>query len=489
MYSPPTSAKRQLIKQIAIYALMTLSVSVMVLLLILVMLGYRVDSEAGTIQQGGLVQFGSIPSGASLTINAARLSATTSTKATLAPGPHAIQMAREGYLPWQKTVDVRSGTILWLNYARLIPNERPVENILELPAITSSMQSPSKKWYAMTAEASAPAIRLVDVSNDTPDSKTLTLPEGSYTKPENTENEKYVLRAWDPSSRYLLVEHSYDGKVEWIVADVEDSSRTKNITTTFDIEMTKPQFSQTDTQVLYAIINGDVRRIDIPGATISAPLVRNVAEFSFYERSTLMYVTAIDQTTKTRTVGYRQENASEPRTIRSYSDEGTVPLHITASKYYSQTYVGIAYGSSVEILSGSLPRSDSRDPLSLTAVATMSTAGPIGFFSNKTGGRFFVAQHANSFSVYDLELQKATTTAIRTDTPVTTELRWLDGYIVWSGYDSTLRFYEFDGANQNDIMPIVTGQNPALTANNRFIYAPTLDDNGVFRLSRIRMLL
>src|SRR5690606_16465960 len=104
MYSPPSSKKKQLILQVAIYALMTATVLMVVFALVLYTLGYRFDRAAGTLEQGGLVQLNSIPSGAKLTINATRLSATTSTKTTLAPGPHTITMNRDGYGLWQKTV-------------------------------------------------------------------------------------------------------------------------------------------------------------------------------------------------------------------------------------------------------------------------------------------------------------------------------------------------------------------------------------------------
>jgi len=454
------------------------------------MLGYRFDRKAGTIEQGGLVQLNSIPAGATLTINAARLSATTPAKTTLSANQHSISMVQNGYTPWQKTVQVVSGNILWLNYARLIPIDRPVDTISSLTAITSSLSSPNRKWYAMTTEKSSPAIRLVDVSVEDPEIKTLALPELSFTKPVNVESASFHISAWDPSSsRYILLEHRFDDTNEWIVVDTEEIAKTKNISTTFDISMVKPQFSNADSTVLYAVIEGDIRRIDIDQSTISAPLVRNVAEFSFFDKSTLLYVTNIDEIKKTRSVGYRSEDASESRAIRTFSDEGTVPLHIAAGKYYNQTYLGIAYDSSIEILTGSLPRSDSKDTLALTAEATMSTPEAINFFSNKTDGRFFVAQHKNSYSVYDLELQKATTTTIRGDAVLEAELRWLDGHSVWSSLGGQLHFYEFDGANQNTIMPIVAGQNPALSPNNRYIYAPTVDEKGVFHLSRVRLIL
>lgn len=468
---------------------MTLSVLAIVTILILIMLGYRFDRTARTLEQGGLVQFNSMPSGAKLTIDAARLSATTATKATLIAGQHTVMMSRNGYNSWQKTVDVRKGAVLWLNYARLIPTDLAVTSVMQLPAVTSTVPSPNRKLLAMTTEKAVPIVTLVDISSDTPKQQALTLPETVYTKPEDLANQSFSLSAWSASSRYVLLEHVYDDKKEWIVVDTEDVSRSKNITVLFDVQVAQIRFSENDDQMLYVLMNGDVRKMNIEAATISAPLVRNVAEFSFYNDSTIVYTTTVDEATRSRSVGYRSDDANAPRTIRTYSDDGLIPLHISVDKYYSKTYVALAYGGTVEILTGSLPHSDSTDPLSLTAVATMSLPEPIAFLSSRTDGRFFVAQHGTSYSVYDLELQKATTTPLRGEGVLDRELRWIDDYIVWGGLGGVLRFYEFDGANQHDIMSIVAGQNPVLTTNGRYLYAPTQDEQGVFHLSRVRLIL
>lgn len=468
---------------------MTVSVVTVVFVLILFTLGYQFDRKAGTLEQGGLVQFDSIPSGATLTIDSARLSATTATKTTLSPGSHTITMSREGYKNWQKAVDVHGGDVLWLRYARLIPDSLTVEDVASLPGITSSMVAPNREKYALTTEATSPTIQLAAINSDNPEILTLKLPENSYTKAQDKETERFILRSWDPSSRYLLLEHRYDGLLELLVVDTDNMKNTKNMTAIFGVEIQKPKFSLDNSRILYGVVNGNLRRINLSDETISASLVPNVDEFSFAGDSIILYVTKLNETTKSRSVGYRHENASKSRTLRTYSDDGSVPLHIALGEYYHKKYIGIAYDTTVEILAGSLPRSDSGDSLSLETITAMSTPEPITYLSNKTSGRFFVAQHANKYSVYDLELQKTTTTTLRGDGELKSELHWLDGYIVWSNLGGVLRFYEFDGANQNDIMPIVQGQRPALTSNNRYIYAPTQDKNGVFHLSRVRLVL
>lgn len=490
MYSPPSSYKQQALKQAAIYILMTLSVIGIVSVLILITLGYRFDRLSGTIEQGGLVQLNSIPSGAALTVNSARLSATTSARATLSPGQHTISMSREGYSTWQKTIDLRRGTVLWLNYARLIPNDLPVENIAELPAVVSTLPAPNREKIALTTEAAQPAITLADIRSDTPQLETLPLPSNLLTTPKESSADRSLrLSAWDGSSRYLLVEHRFDATSEWLVIDTEDMAHSRNITTILDIPITSIKFSSSSGRVLYALMEGAVRKVDIQAATVSAPLVREVADFSLFDRSTIFYTTILDEQTGSRHVGYLNDGADEARVIHTAKDDGSVPLHVTVGKYYNDTYVAIAYGNQMEILSGSLPKSDSDSELALQEAATMTVTGPISYLSTRTDGRFYIAQHGNSYSVYDLELQKPTTTNLRGDGTQRGELRWIDGYNLWSGLDGVLRLYEFDGANQHDVMPILSGQNPTLTANNRYLYAPTQDEDGTYHLSRVRLIL
>lgn len=468
---------------------MTLSVIAIVAILIFFIQGYRFNRSEGIIEQGGLVQLRSIPSGAALTIDSARLSATTSTKTNLRPGRHTIAMNRAGYRTWQKTVDVKKGSILWLNYARLIPEDLPVTNIAKLPDVTSTIVSPNRKWMAFTTNPDSPAITLFNLEDNTPAATTLTLPDDSYTNIPEGEAQTFSLSAWDSSNRYILLQHYYGSTSDWLLVDIENPNDTKNVSRFFDIPMTNIKFSATDSRVLYALTGGDLRIVNTKDSTMSAPLIRGVAEFSLYRDSTILYTTTLDPVTKQRLVGYYHEGANKPRAIRTYTDDGSAPLHITVGEYYDQTYIAVGYSNTIDILRGSLPRSDSAESLSLSAIATISLGGNVEYLSNKTSGRFFIAQHGKRYSVYDLELQKLTTTTLRGEGVPKKELGWLDDYTVWSGLDSMLRLYEFDGANQHDIMPIVPGQQPTLTANGRYLYAPTKDSKGVFRLSRVRLIL
>lgn len=484
-----TPSKKQLARQIAIYVLMTTTVIVTVFLLIMFMLGYRFNQATGTIEQGGLVQFRSIPSDATVAIDSLATGGSTPSKSTVLPGVRQVSVSKSGYQTWTKAVDVESGRILWLNYIRLIPDDLTVEDSVRLPGIASSLASPNRQQMAIATSASIPTIALVDIRKDTPEVETLELPEDSYTATSNQSTQSYDLISWDSSSRYILLKHQYDKTVEWIVVDTEDVSRSRNVTTLFDIQIADIKFSNDNPGIFYALVNNDIRRIDIEDATVSAPLVRDVAEFSLFGRSTIAYVTTANKETSRRSVGYYTKGASEARIIRSYSDEASSRNHhISIGEYFNKTYVAISYGNTTDILSGPLPKSDSDRSLSLSAVITISLADPVDYLSTRAKGRLFVIQHKNNYTVYDTETGNVSTTAIEGSGSIKGQLRWADDYSVWSSLGGRLRLYEFDGTNRHDIMPIIPGQSAVISPNNRYIYAPTKTKSGEFYLSRVKAI-
>jgi hypothetical protein len=204
MYHPP-SKRKQLVQRVAIYGVMSVSVVVLVTVLVFFMLGYRFNKNDGKIEQGGLVQFSSVPGGADVRIDGSDYGSQTPTKATLASGSHYFTMERSGYRQWQKTVDLDAGSVLWLNYARLVPNSLTPQNVADFPALGSTAASPDNKWMALIADKKTPDITLADLSRDKVEPKVVSLPASSYTKPSKGKTQSFALDSWDPSSHLLLV--------------------------------------------------------------------------------------------------------------------------------------------------------------------------------------------------------------------------------------------------------------------------------------------
>lgn len=338
-------------------------------------------------------------------------------------------------------------------------------------------------------EPATPVLRLADLSEDTVKMTNLTLPESSFTRPSEGQTQAFTIEKWDPDSRYVLIKHAYDNsKVEWLVLDTRDVSQTKNLNASLGINPAKVEFDLDNSALLYVLVDNTVRRVDLDAATLSGPLVTNAADFSLYE-SSVAYVTLPDPVTKVRTVGYYTEGAKKARTIKSYSDDGTPPLHFQLGRYFDETYAAVSYGETIEVLKGELSASDDSKPSLMKPVATMALPGGIQYLTTKTNGRFVVAQSGPTYTVYDMELDKLTTTTTKGASPVAKEFDWLDSYMLWSDRDGKLRFYEFDGANQHDIMTVVPGFSASLSPNSKFVYGISKSDDGKFHLKRAQLLL
>lgn len=67
---------------------MVLSVISIVVVLILITQGYRFNHFDGKLEQGGLVQFNSRPTGATVSVDGMALANRTASKITLSTGPH-----------------------------------------------------------------------------------------------------------------------------------------------------------------------------------------------------------------------------------------------------------------------------------------------------------------------------------------------------------------------------------------------------------------
>lgn len=469
---------------------MSVSVIVLVSVLVFFMLGYQVNRTDGKIEQGGLVQFNTQPAGADVKIDGTILGTRTASRKTMNAGQHYITMERKGYKTWQKSVEVTAGGVLWLTYARLVPNDLTPANVASFGTVSSAASSPDNEWMAIKEDPSTPVIHLADLSRDEVEVTNIELPAGTYTAPGPEKTHSFSLVTWNPTSRFILVKHTYDDtKVEWIIVDAQNVAATKNITTLLGVNATKVIFTGNNPSIIYALVDNAVRKIDLNASTMSGPLVSNIAEFSLYDNSTIVYATLLDPVTKMRSVGYFTDGADKARTIRSYSDNGQVPLHIAVGKYFDDHYIAIAYDKAVEVLKGSLPRSDASAPSALSAFATVNIPAGVQHLSILTNGRFVVAQTLNSYVTHDLELKKTTSTELKDTTALTRELRWLDGYTVWNDHGGKLRTYEFDGANQHEIMNVVPGLSVTYSPTSKYLYGIGQSSDGKYHLERVRMIL
>jgi hypothetical protein len=471
MYHAPSKLKLRL-RLIVVYTLMVLAVAGLVALIFFIMSGYRFNQYDGKVEQGGLVQFDTKPGGADIWVDQAHLGNKTPAKITVTSGVHTIIMVRDGYFEWRKSVTVQGGTILWLDYARLIPKVLPQSTVATTAKPSSSLTSPDSKQLVYISDAAQPVVSLVNLDTDTPKVANLAIPITAYTKLASPEAGTFTLDSWSGDNRYLLIRHNYGQKLEWLTLDTQGAHDAVNVTAIFSVEAREVQFSKGDALSLYLLTpSNELRRGDVRAKTLASAIMTNVDSFGQYDNSTVTFVTKVDPMTKNRSVGYITSGASAPRLVLSYADDGATPIHFTIAHYYNQNHYVLSYGAQVDILTGDVPSSDTKNPAALQMFATITSPTTVAeILLSPESHRFVMLRSDTAVAVYDLELKQVGSVSFTRSQGA----MWTDEFHYATVADGgAVRVYDFDGTNGHDLLSGSLGGSVAMTPNGKYFYGFT----------------
>ena len=475
------SERREFRNRVITYIVMTLSVVVLATFAILYVAGYRFDFGARSVEQSGMVQFASKPIEATVEVDGKTLSTKTPTKSDVLPGDHSFVMWREGYETWFKALNIKAGTLTWLNYARLIPKQRPVEAVDSLPGVTATLAAPGGKAYATLTTGDEVSIRFYDISKDKiAESKTASLVDSG------SPGASFGLVGWDPSGRYLLVsQKSADGKIEWLVVDRIDLD-VGNITRSMGVAFQKVVFADDSGAKFYGLAEGNVRSVDTAAGILSRPMVSGVVDFWYNkEQKIISYLESAQAETGYRTVGIVRPGG-KPVNIHRTDTDTNVPLSIRAARYFGVNYVAILEGQTITLLSGKLPEVEND---SMTHVYQMKVDNVVTSYEFSPSGRFLFVQQGDKYQSYDIERGSLSALNTLPGDGEARQIRWLDDFMIWSDRGGNLAFAEFDGANiHKNINSVASGFDVALSPNGRYLYSVGQSEGGL-QLQRIRMIL
>lgn len=492
MYHPPSKRVR-FWRRFAVVSVMAVAVVAGVAVLTALTLGYGFSQKDGRIEQGGLLQMGSTPSGATVTVNGTPFGSQTPTKLVSQPGDYALTMTKQGYRTWQKTVPIQAGNITWVAYPRLIPQKLEAEHTLAYPATASSaLVSGSSKRYAVLLAADKPTVSVAMLDGDEPTAREYTLPTTIYTAPSSdAPTSSFEIEAWTGNEKKLLLKHTYGAphQVEWLVFDLDNPDESVNINRSLGItgNVTTPIFTRGDGMELYAIVDGSVRILDLGAQTLSHPLVDHVVDYRLYGDEFVLYVK--EAADNTQEVGYVRKDYKQPRPVKKLAADSSVQAQFDIGKYYDKYYFLISHGREAELLSSPSLPDDTTSKLTLTHTQTLTLDNGVIDVNITDNGQFATIQDGDSFSTFNLEIMKLTKADLVHGSSATPQkLKYLDGYLLWGSNDGKLRTYEFDGENQHDIMPLLPALGATLSPSGKYLYGFTQVDDKTIALSRVQLL-
>lgn len=487
MYKRP-SKRTERLRLIALYSAMTLTVVGVVTFLVLVVSNYGFNRETGTLEQRGLVQFASIPSGANVTIDDVMLGTRTATKHSVEPGEHRFVMSREGYEPWNLTSSISAGSLVWLNYARLVPKDRTNETIASYPSLADSSPAPDNKTIMLQPNKAQPLFRRIDISRDTPVGNDITLPSSLFviSTDEGAPASEYRMSDWDTSGRYLLIWHTQGDTRELIVFDTQNPAKSINVSREFTLPINKAVLSGRSGNILYVVTEGNLRKVDIAGGTVSRALVQYVTDFSLYDTNTIAFVsnrTEEDGGKTTRIAGIYREGDEVPTSLRTVTDSDT-PLSIATSTYYGTTYTAIAEGKKLEVYKGHYDQGVK----GLTSIIKTALPESIESVEFNDVGSYIVARLGGSYASIGLERRLLNTVPL--EGAFSKDLVWLDSMHLGLAHEGALTMRDVDGTNRHTLTKVRAGHAGVLSQNGTYFYSIGDNKDGASaQLQRFRMIL
>ncbi|MDR0397788.1 MAG: PEGA domain-containing protein [Candidatus Nomurabacteria bacterium] len=470
--------------------IITNAITVMVVILIvtvltLITMGYTLTRD-GRLAQTGLVQFVSVPSGATVKIDGEQQFSRTSTKAALMPGEHDFSFSRKGYDTWSKKADVHSGRVLWLNYARLIPNQKTVKTVKTYETLDKMNVSPKAQYILFMWSMPNVAIQLVDIRNDAIKVQDSQLAAFFSDMAIEDAQHAFDITDWNEDENKVLVFHQFSGRSEWVLVDLKNPSDSVNITNEYKMGFSSAKFTSNDGNKLWMLENGNLRRADVGNKTVSAVLVSSVLSMYRVSENETLLITA-DEAAGTRSFSFYKNGNRGASEIYSL-DASTQPmLNVVGGEYYSEDYVATSEGDRLQILKGSYP-SFGKAGNPLNYLVNQKLEWPIERLELSSNKRFIYAINKGRVYNYDLENNVGRYFVLDGTYSSTTSLRWLDSYMLWTSDGGQLTVYDFDGNNKRNIQTFDPAFDVALTSNGKWLYT-IAETSGGYNLQRLKMIL
>lgn len=479
--------KRSRRQQIAIrsftYGVMTLAALIGVVVCFAYAMGYRFNFKDGQFTQIALLQFNSFPGGATVDVNGEQLSTRTATRLNVKSGENQVNMFKDGYRTWRKTVTLKPSEVLWLDYARLIPNSITTDTIRNFTSVSEIAGSPDRNWLlirtsdnarnltgcaeGVACDASNPeyynapfVMELASVSdpNNVKFSEIL-IDASKVTAPTADQSEKFTIVEWDKGSRYILIKHAVGETTEYLVVDRQNPTVTKNLNKDFGMTVGDPHFFDNSGQVFFALVGTDIRKFDYGNSTVSSPLVTNVQSYRLDEKdSSFSYVTVKNENNQVvQNVGiYANGKATS---IKTYNEKKST-LSLLAN-FDGKDYLAIARDGVMDIYPDPLRSNND----SYKETITLNSSNGINWLDSSPQDRFIIAGKGENIINYDLDTDSSYTLSVK---DLSSAPQWLDEWHIVNTYDG-IDFMEFDGKNLEDI---VSGRSGVmLSANQKYLFS------------------
>jgi len=425
------------------YFVLTVLVLAGTVILVLAGQGYDFDRQTGQLIQNGLVLVNSSPENATVLIGGQAESDTTPGTFSLPIGEYDLAINLDGYTSWAKHLKVDGSGVEWLFYPLLIPNELTTTNTSVFLRPLFYEPSPNGSRALVKTADSRLNFSLLNLNAGVITGEASLSVPAELVELKTGRNQNFSFEGWAGDSRHALIKHSRGGEVEYWWFDVEDMDNARNLSRDFAVELDEVRFIDDQNDSLYALVDGNLRQLNLGNDTMSAPIVRSVGRFVLHQDQFVVYIADNDGQT---VLGLRQ-NQDEPKVVLELAGQPK-RYRLEFAQFDDIFHVALLDTETGHLKIINNPQNERLGTESADVTLTLLGAK---FVSFSTNGQFIMIQNANSFRSYDFDRQRRH--SFKLDIEVAAEAKWLDGYHLYANDQFDIaNIFEFDGGNRRALI-------------------------------------
>jgi hypothetical protein len=451
-YLDPKKKKAHRQRLLIGYMLIAVIIGIVTMVLVYVANGYYIDRSTGEVIQNGLVFIDSKPGGAKIVINGEQQRGTTDARIVIPAGEYTIELQREGYRTWSRSLILEGGSLRRLTYARLMPTELDTTTAVSFRADPiAASQSIDRRWILVSHAIEPLRLTLLDTTTANIIPTEIIVPDSVVSDPVGG-----VLRAeeWSADNRYILMTYTTAAKYEYLLIDRENPTNSQNLSNILAIPGAEISLRDRahDQYFVYDTNTKSVVRATLTGGIEEVPFLVGTLAYRAFGNDWAVYITSS-----------KQEGLVEARFKRGDNDillkeiTGSDTYFLELAKLGNAPIMGIGTQADERITVYNDPELYLREnPSSRIPVATtvLRSKNPLGV-SISSDSSIILAYGSENFATHEFEADRSYTFKNTAPLDSGQQVRWLDGqHFVYSS-DGIQIVTDFDGSNSYSLIEAI----------------------------------
>lgn len=451
-------------------------------ILVFLTYGFDVDRRTGQVIQNGLIFTNSSPESATIYLNG-KDNGSTEKRLTVPAGSYSMELKRDGYRTWKRSFNLEGSSIERLVYPKLFPTKITTVSQQSFTAIPSfSTQSLDRKWIVVAQPGSLTKFDVFNANDPKVVTTAIALPADVITV--STEAQALTLVEWSSDNRHVLLKHTFGAAQEFIVMDREAPENSLNLNKHLAINPTTFSLRDKKFDQLYVYDAPTKVLSSVNTKTkVNTVVLNDVMAYKSHGESTLLYTTTDTKDQQKSVVKLLDDKKTYTLRRGLLNESYLLNLARFDNKWY--VVVGATSEGKVYIYRDPMTQqaSDSKEVPSLFTALIMTQPSQVTFSANT---RFIMTQSGRKFAVYDAETNRRYYYESPLSLTAESKATWMDGHRLQVIQDGKVVVFDYDGINQQSLVPLLAGTLPYFDRDYTRLYtlAPVGGDPAKATLTR-----